>query len=252
MEGCVLVNGVKITKPGTLIKDGAKLELTGSWKPQRYVSRGGLKLEKALAEFSVSVKDIVCLDIGASTGGFTDCLLQHGASKVFAIDVGYGQLDWSLRTNEKVVVRERTNARNMQPSDIYGESYSGQLAAVAVIDLAFISLHKILPACLRCMTDEKPEIVALIKPQFEAGPELVGKGGVIRLAQTHISVIEAVLREGEKLGLTVLNLTYSPLKGPQGNIEFLVHWAPGEQTSSWNSDLVVAVVEAAHKELDTL
>lgn len=249
MDGCVLVNGVKITKPGTMVKDDARLELTGRWQPQRYVSRGGYKLEKALKEFSLAVENRICLDLGASTGGFTDCLLQHGAGLVFAVDVGYGQLDWSMRNHPQVIVRERINARKMCPQDIYGEDFSGAFASLAVIDLSFISISKVLPACFTCMVTEEPELIALIKPQFEAGPILVGKGGVVRSAQTHIAVIEDVLSSGLELGLNAMNLTYSPLKGPQGNIEFLVHWQAGLQAKSISPETISAVVNAAHEEL---
>lgn len=250
MDGCVLVDGVKVTKPGALIKEGAKVELTGRWQPKRYVSRGGLKLEKALFEFGLSVENKICLDIGASTGGFTDCLLQKGAVRIFAIDVGYGQLDWSLRTNDKIVVKERINARSMNRADIYGEDQNGPFATLAVIDLSFISIAKILPACLNCLADDDAQIIALIKPQFEAGPELVGKGGIVRSAQTHYSVIESVLSAGHKLGLTAKQLTYSPVKGREGNIEFLVLWQRASQPEIFESMTIRAVVDAAHAELD--
>ena len=250
MDGAVLVNGVKETKPGTLVREDALVELTGAWRQtKKFVSRGGLKLEKALLEFGVEVVGRHCLDVGASTGGFTDCLLQHGAALVYAVDVGYGQLDWRLRTDDRVLVRERLNARNLCRHELY--EHGAPLATLAVMDLSFISILKVLPAVLPCLTTEA-EIIALIKPQFEAGVDLVGKGGVVRSAKTHAAVIASVINAGAALDLVVVNLSYSPLKGPAGNIEFLCRWRKGAGAHGQN--LVVAeaienVVAEAHSNL---
>ncbi len=221
MNGAVLVNGQKITKAGTLIKEGAKIELTSSFQNPKYVSRGGLKLEKALKEFKIDCNNRICMDIGASTGGFCDCLLKAGAAFVFAIDVGYGQLAWSLRTDSRVKVMERTNARNLSPEILLSDQNS-ELPSLAVIDVSFISLAKILPAVKRCLAAKASEIVALVKPQFEAGPEQVGKKGVVRSKEVHKQVISQVIADAEKLGLFASRLSFSPLKGPEGNIEFLL------------------------------
>lgn len=220
MEGVVLVNGNKVTKPGTLIKDGAKIELTRDWKIQKYVSRGGLKLEKALEEFQIPVQGRICLDIGASTGGFTDCLLKSGAAFVYAVDVGYGQIAWSLRCDERVKVIERTNARNLDRHALYANQ--AEQADLAVIDVSFISLAKVLPAVIACLDKNTAEVIALVKPQFEAGKENVSKGGVVKSRDVHKQVIERVIAESNQLGLFVHGLTFSPLRGPQGNVEFLL------------------------------
>lgn len=221
MDGGIIVNGKKITKAGTSIADDAKIEVTSQWQPRKYVSRGGLKLEKALEEFQIDVTDRICLDIGASTGGFTDCLLSHGAMKVYAIDVGYGQIAWSLRTDARVVVLERINARSLDAAAIYGQN---KWADMIVMDVSFISLDKVLPSCLNVAEKENLDIVALIKPQFEAGRQNVGKGGVVREADKHKEILAKVVSDAEKLNLRARQLTYSPIKGPSGNIEFLVHW----------------------------
>lgn len=256
MDGGVIVDGVKVTKPGTATKDDAKIEIVGDWNEKKYVSRGGFKLEKALVEFGVSVKDRICLDLGASTGGFTDCLLKHGAALVYAIDVGYGQIDWSLRTNEQVIVKERMNARYAKASEVYADNAA--LATVAVADLSFISISKVLPACVALLSPPH-DIIALVKPQFEAGKELVGKGGVVRDALTHVAVLQAVVEQAAALQLQLRGLTYSPLKGPAGNIEFLAWWNRGSQALSSDnvSNEVVAgtainieaVVDIAHATL---
>lgn len=222
MDGGILVDGRKETKPGSAIPGAAKVELAAGWGPPKYVSRGGLKLEKALAEFAVRVEGRVCLDIGASTGGFTDCLLKHGASRVYAVDVGYGQLDWSLRNDPRVVVKERVNARAISPELLYAAG--SKRADLAVIDVSFISLAKVLPACLSCLDSQDPEIICLVKPQFEAGREAVGKGGVVRDPAAHVRVLESVLGRAAALGLQPHGLTFSPLTGPAGNIEYLVDW----------------------------
>lgn len=245
MDGGIIVNGEKITKAGTSIQLDAKIEITSDWQPRKYVSRGGLKLEKALEQFGLDVTGRICLDIGASTGGFTDCLLSHGAAKVYAIDVGYGQIAWSLRTDPRVVVLERINARNLDPALIYGEDM--KRADMVVMDVSFISLDKVLPSCLTVVQKEKLDIVALIKPQFEAGKENVGKGGVVRCPDKHKEILQRVLHDAAKFNLRAKSLTYSPIKGPSGNIEFLVHW-----TLSECCDIDVAqIVDEAHFNLSS-
>lgn len=214
MSGNVYVEGQKEDKPGTTFSEEAKIEVRGNTLP--YVSRGGLKLEKAMKEFHVSVEGKVCTDVGSSTGGFTDCMLQNGAKKVFAIDVGRGQLDWKLRQDERVICMEKTNIRYVTPEDI------GEPVAFSSIDVSFISLSKVLTPIRNYLTDQG-EIVALIKPQFEAGREKVGKKGVVREKSTHIEVIRAVTDYASTNGFGVEELTFSPIKGPEGNIEYLVH-----------------------------
>ena len=242
MAGLVLVDGQKVDKAGTLVKPEAEIRVLGNTLP--YVSRGGLKLEKAIKEFGVSLQGKVAADIGASTGGFTDCMLQNGAVKVFAIDVGYGQLAWSLRTDARVVNMERTNVRNVTPEQL------GQPVDLASIDVAFISLEKVLPP-VREMLQPEGEIVALIKPQFEAGREKVGKKGVVRDATVHEEVIFRVLALARQLGLTPRALTYSPVKGPEGNIEYLAWLAKGAHVPEGVTDeQVVSVVSQAHGALD--
>ena len=241
MAGLVLVDGQKIDKAGTMVKPEAEIRLLGNDLP--YVSRGGLKLEKAIKEFGVSLQGKVAADIGASTGGFTDCMLQNGAIKVFAIDVGYGQLAWSLRTDERVVNMERTNVRNVTPEQL------GQQVDLASIDVAFISLEKVLPA-VKAMLQPAGEIVALIKPQFEAGREKVGKKGVVRDAKVHEEVIEKVIGFALENGFSIHNLEYSPIKGPEGNIEYLVYIEKSDEPQKEESVDIHAVVEAAHGELD--
>ena len=242
MAGLVLVDGQKVDKAGTMVKPEAEIRVLGNTLP--YVSRGGLKLEKAIREFGVSLRGKVAADIGASTGGFTDCMLQNGAVKVFAIDVGYGQLAWSLRTDERVVNMERTNVRNVTPDQL------GQPVDLASIDVAFISLEKVLPS-VREMLQPEGEIVALIKPQFEAGREKVGKKGVVREPSVHEEVIFRVLALARQMELTPKALTYSPVKGPEGNIEYLVWLAKGASAADGvTDDLVVSVVSQAHGALD--
>ena len=242
MAGLVLVDGQKVDKAGTMVKPEAEIRVLGNTLP--YVSRGGLKLEKAIREFGVSLRGKVAADIGASTGGFTDCMLQNGAVKVFAIDVGYGQLAWSLRTDERVVNMERTNVRNVTPDQL------GQPVDLASIDVAFISLEKVLPS-VREMLQPEGEIVALIKPQFEAGREKVGKKGVVREPSVHEEVIFRVLALARQMELTPKALTYSPVKGPEGNIEYRVWLAKGASAADGVTDeLVVSVVSQAHGALD--
>lgn len=241
MAGLVYVDGQKVDKAGTLVKDTADIKVTGD--SIGYVSRGGLKLAKAIKEFAVVLKDKVVADIGASTGGFTDCSLKNGASKVYAIDVGYGQLAWSLRTDERVINMERTNIRNVQPSDL------AERLNFASIDVAFISLEKVLPA-VRELLLPTGEIVALIKPQFEAGKDKVGKKGVVREPSIHKEVINKVIDFCKEIGLTPINLTYSPVKGPEGNIEYLLYL---NLDSTFESDIdqvkVNAIVNEAHDSL---
>jgi len=217
MAGLVYIGEQKVDKAGTLVPPDCIIEVRGQVHP--YVSRGGLKLAKALDEFKVDPKDKVCLDVGASTGGFTDCLLQRGATKVYAVDVGYGQLAWKLRSDPRVVVIERCNARNLQLKDFDPCPLTLDLA---VIDVSFISLTKILPAVYNLL-GEKGEVVALIKPQFEAGRGDVGKGGVVRSAVVREKVVEKIKNEAQALGYEVRGVIESPITGADGNVEFLIY-----------------------------
>ena len=242
MAGEVLVDNQKVDKAGTTVKEDAEIRLLGHDIP--YVSRGGLKLEKAMKEFGVTLAGKVAADIGASTGGFTDCMLQNSAVKVFAIDVGYGQLAWKLRTDGRVVNMERTNIRNVTPEDI------GEPLDFASIDVAFISLTKVLPVAYELL---KPagELVALIKPQFEAGRDKVGKKGVVRDPAVHEEVIRAVTAFAREQGFVCMALTFSPVKGPEGNIEYLVRLTKDAQAEDTVTDeLVTETVRAAHEALD--
>lgn len=214
MSGNVFVDGQREDKAGAAFKEEVSIEVKGRVQP--YVSRGGLKLEKALNSFDVTVKGKVCTDVGSSTGGFTDCMLKKGAVKVFAIDVGRGQLDWKLRQDDRVVCMEKTNIRYVTPMDI------GEPVDFSSIDVSFISLTKVLMP-IKDYLKEEGEIVALIKPQFEAGREKVGKKGVVREKSTHLEVIEKVSTYAAAIGLEVKGLEYSPIKGPEGNIEYLLH-----------------------------
>ncbi len=214
MSGNVYVNGQKADKPGVSYEEAVDLEVRGAVCP--YVSRGGLKLEKALRDFGVKPEGYVCSDSGASTGGFTDCLLQQGAKKVFAIDVGYGQLDWKIRSDERVVVMERTNIRYVTPEDL------GEPLDLSVIDVSFISLKIVLPT-IKTLLKPDGQVLCLIKPQFEAGKEKVGKKGVVREPETHKEVLDSFVALADALGFAILGLTFSPVKGPEGNIEFLGH-----------------------------
>lgn len=216
MAGLILVGTEQVDKAGTKIPRDAVLTVKGAVHP--YVSRGGLKLEKAIREFGIDLQDVVMLDIGASTGGFTDCALQHGAAYVYAIDVGYNQLDWRLRQEPRVQVMERCNFRHMTPDQL-----TGPAPAFASIDVSFISLKLILPA-LRPLLKPGGRTVALIKPQFEAGRDQVGKSGVVRDPLVHLSVLREVLAAAAALGFELLGLTYSPITGGEGNIEFLAYW----------------------------
>lgn len=241
MAGLVLVNGQKIDKAGTMVKEDAELRVLGDALP--YVSRGGLKLEKAMKTFNISMEGKVAADIGASTGGFTDCALQRGAVKVFAIDVGYGQLAWKLRSDPRVVNMERTNIRYVRPEDI------GELLDFASIDVAFISLTKVLEPA-RALLKDTGEIVALIKPQFEAGRGNVGKKGVVRDPEIHREVIRAVIDYSREIGFFPKGLTFSPIKGPEGNIEYLVHLAQSGESSVLTEETIDEIVDEAHKALD--
>ena len=215
MSGQVYVAGQKADKPGTSYDETVDIEVRGATCP--YVSRGGLKLEKALRDFGVDPTGYVCSDSGASTGGFTDCLLQQGASKVFAIDVGYGQLDWKIRSDPRVVVMERTNVRYVTPEQL------GEPLDLSVVDVSFISLRIVLPVIKTFLKPESGQVLCLIKPQFEAGKEKVGKKGVVRDPQTHKEVLDEFVATVKGLDFKILGLTFSPVKGPEGNIEFLAH-----------------------------
>ncbi|MDD6570126.1 MAG: TlyA family RNA methyltransferase [Acidaminococcus sp.] len=241
MAGEVLVNDQKIDKPGTMVKPDAKITLLGKKMP--FVSRGGYKLDKSLKVFPISLEGKVVADLGASTGGFTDCALQHGAVKVYAVDVGYGQLAWKLRTDARVRNMERTNIRTVTPEMI------GEPLDFASIDVAFISLTKVLPVAYTLLK-ETGEIVALIKPQFEAGRENVGKKGVVRDPAVHEDVIRKVAAFARETGFCPLALTYSPVKGPEGNIEYLIYLtrAAGEDTVT--EERLQEVVAEAHADLD--
>ena len=241
MAGLVYVNGQKADKAGmSFDADTAVIEVRGQACP--YVSRGGLKLEKALRDFGVDPTGFVCSDSGCSTGGFTDCLLQQGASKVFAIDVGYGELNWKIRNDPRVVVMERTNIRYVTPEDI------GEPLDLSVIDVSFISLRIVLPSIKNLLKEKQGQVLCLIKPQFEAGRENVGKNGVIRDPAVHKEVLDSIVALARELGFTILGLTFSPVKGPAGNIEFLGHLtlADAEGIEPDTAD----VVAQAHKALD--
>ena len=214
MSGIVYVNGQKEDKAGTSFEETVQIEVRGN--TLKYVSRGGLKLEKAMSRFGVQLAGKVCMDVGASTGGFTDCMLQNGAVKVYAVDVGHGQLAWKLRNDDRVICMEKTNIRYVTPEDI------GDRIEFASIDVSFISLTKVLGPVKQLLTDEG-QVVCLIKPQFEAGREKVGKKGVVREKSVHLEVIEMVMDYARSIGLGILGLEFSPIKGPEGNIEYLLY-----------------------------
>jgi len=214
MEGKVLVNGHPVTKPGSFVKEEDSIELKAEDIP--YVSRGGLKLEGALKQFNISVAGKTCMDIGASTGGFTDCLLKHGAKRVYAVDVGYGQLDWSLRNDPRVVVIERTNIRHMERDRVPEE------VDIITIDVSFISLTKVIPKALEFLKADG-EIIALVKPQFELTPQEVEKGGVIKTESKRLKAINKIKDYAESIGLLVLGITESPIKGSRGNVEYFIY-----------------------------
>ncbi len=244
MSGDVYVDGQKEDKAGTMFQETVKIEVRGNTLP--YVSRGGLKLEKAMRNFDVALEGKVCMDVGASTGGFTDCMLQNGAVKVYSIDVGYGQLDWRLRNDARVVCMEKTNIRYVLPGHIE------KPAAFSSIDVSFISLTKVLLPVRNLLTDDG-EIVCLIKPQFEAGREKVGKKGVVRDPAVHLEVIEKILAYAVSIALEPWHLSFSPIKGPEGNIEYLLHLKKrpeGTEVAMVMEENAEAVVKEAHTQLD--
>lgn len=242
MAGSVYVDNQKEDKAGTMFQDTVNIEVRGS--TLKYVSRGGLKLEKAMTHFDVTLEGKVCMDVGSSTGGFTDCMLQNGAVKVFAIDVGHGQLDWKIRNDERVVCMEKTNIRYVVPEDL------GEEADFSSIDVSFISLTKVLLPVYHLLTPQG-EVVCLIKPQFEAGREKVGKKGVVRDPKVHEEVIEKVIGYAVSIGYAVRHLEYSPIKGPEGNIEYLLHLKKNPEGTLENVPVdIQKIVAQAHGELD--
>ena len=242
MAGSVYVDNQKEDKAGTMFADTVKIEVRGN--TLKYVSRGGLKLEKAMTHFDVSLEGKVCMDVGSSTGGFTDCMLQNGAVKVFAIDVGHGQLDWKLRNDPRVVCMEKTSIRYVVPEDL------GEAADFSSIDVSFISLTKVLLPVYHLLKPQG-EVVCLIKPQFEAGREKVGKKGVVRDPRVHEEVIQKVMEYARSIGYAVRHLEYSPIKGPEGNIEYLLHIRKNpEGTLEELPADIQRTVALAHGELD--
>lgn len=239
MSGLVFVDGQRVDKAGTAVSPEASVEIRGH--TLRYVSRGGLKLEKAMTTFGLTLEGKICADIGASTGGFTDCMLQNGAQKVYAVDVGYGQLDWKLRTDPRVVCMERTNARYLTREQIPDP------LDFASIDVSFISLKLIFPALFQLLKEDG-HIACLIKPQFEAGREKVGKKGVVRDPAVHLEVLENFMVHAKESNFTVIGVTYSPIRGPEGNIEYLGYLKKGLSEEQREMDLA-AVVNASHGEL---
>ncbi|TJX16273.1 TlyA family RNA methyltransferase [Tissierella creatinini] len=238
MEGVVFIGTEKVQKPGDFISEDDEIVVKNN--PLIYVSRGGLKLEKAIEFFNLDLKDKVAMDIGASTGGFTDCMLKNGALKVFAVDVGYNQLDWKLRNDHRVVVMERTNIRNVKLEDI------GQQVDFISIDVSFISLKLVLPVAKEILKDNG-DIVALIKPQFEAGREKVGKKGIVREKSTHMEVIKNTLKFSKDMGLILDSLTYSPVTGATGNIEFLARF---KKSGDMVDEIMIQnIIDDAHSNL---
>ena len=240
MAGQVYVNGSKATKAGEEFEQTAALEVRG--ETLRWVSRGGLKLEKALAAFSIDLAGAACMDVGASTGGFTDCMLANGATRVYAVDVGYGQLAWKLRSDERVVVWERTNARYLTTEQV------AEPLDFASVDVSFISLSLILPVLAKLLRPEG-QAVCLVKPQFEAGKAHVGKNGVVRDKAVHQAVVEKVCGFAKDNGFSVQGLDYSPVKGPQGNIEYLLWLTKSEAADALAGEDLAQIVEKSHKEL---
>lgn len=236
LEGIIYINEVRVDKPGQMVDVDSNIIVRGDKLP--FVSRGGLKLDKAIKVFDINVKDKVCMDIGASTGGFTDCLLQNNAKFVYSIDVGYGQLAWKLRQDERVKCMEKTNFRYVKYEDI------GEYVDFFCTDVSFISLEKILPVAYELLK-ENGSGVCLIKPQFEAGREEVGKKGVVRDKNIHIKVIEKIINFSKELGFNIIGLDFSPIKGPEGNIEFLLY-VTKDKNIEYNYD-IVQVVENAHE-----
>ncbi|CDG35519.1 putative rRNA methyltransferase YqxC [Acetivibrio thermocellus BC1] len=242
MAGVVFVNDKKEDKPGVKVDVDSIITIKENVHP--YVSRGGLKLEKAIRVFNIDLKDKTAIDVGASTGGFTDCMLKNGAKKVFAVDVGYGQLAWELRNDERVVCMERTNIRYVKLEDI------GILADFSSIDVSFISLKKVIPVVINLLKDDG-ELLCLIKPQFEAGREKVGKHGVVRDKKVHEEVVKDIITFSLKEGLKIRGLDFSPIKGPEGNIEYLVYLSKKEGSTSEGElfELVNKVIDDSHTEL---
>ena len=241
MAGLIFVDGQRVDKAGEKVKVDADIVFKG--EKLKYVSRGGLKLEKAMKTFGIDLTDKVCMDIGASTGGFTDCMLQNNASKVFAVDVGYGQFAWKLRTDERVVCMEKTNIRYVTPEDI------GVALDFASIDVSFISLRTIMPA-VKALLGDKGEVVALIKPQFEAGRDKVGKKGVVRDKEVHLEVINTIINFLIENELKVLGLSYSPIKGPEGNREYLVYFTKDkEKEGNFELSQIEDIVNESHSQL---
>ncbi|MDW8799576.1 TlyA family RNA methyltransferase [Clostridium sp. A1-XYC3] len=242
MAGEIFIDGQRFDKCGEKVKESANIEFRGEELP--FVSRGGLKLEKAVKSFDIDLQNKTCMDIGASTGGFTDCMLQNGAKKVFSIDVGYGQFAWKLRIDPRVVCMERTNIRYVTPEDI------GEAADFASIDVSFISLKKVVPAVINLLNEEG-RIMALIKPQFEAGREKVGKKGVVREKSTHKEVICGIVDFIRESGLRIIDLDYSPIKGPEGNMEYLIYFTKERDYKETVDDKYIDdIVNLAHKELN--
>ncbi len=239
MSGQVYVNGQKADKAGTPTAEDAPIEIRGGGL--KYVSRGGYKLEKAMETWPITLTGAVCADIGASTGGFTDCMLQNGAGKVYAVDVGYGQFAWKLRQDPRVVCLERTNARYLTAEQIPDP------IGFFSVDVSFISLSLILPP-LRPLMAQGGQGVCLVKPQFEAGKDKVGKKGVVRDKKVHLEVLENFLKHAQAAGFTVKGVTYSPIRGPEGNIEYL-GWLSADEGESWQGDLA-SVVDASHEKLE--
>ena len=242
MSGIVYVNGQKEDKAGTMFEDTALIEVRGT--TLKYVSRGGLKLEKAMTHFGICLEGKICMDVGASTGGFTDCMLQNGAIKVYAVDVGHGQLDWKLRNDERVICMEKTNIRYVKGEDVADK------IQFASIDVSFISLSKVLEPVKELLTDDA-QVVCLIKPQVEAGRDKVGKKGVVREKDTHLEVIEKVMAFAQSIDFGIQNLEFSPIKGPEGNIEYLLHLQnhPEQYGQTKGEVNLLEVVEEAHKTL---
>ena len=241
MAGEIFVDGQRVDKCGEKVRENSDIVFKGQEIP--YVSRGGLKLEKAINKFGINLEGKVCLDIGASTGGFTDCMLQNGAVKVFAIDVGYGQFAWKLRTDPRVVCMERTNVRYVTPEDL------GELADFASIDVSFISLTKVIPVAIKLLKEDG-EIMALIKPQFEAGRDKVGKKGVVREKSTHLEVIKKIYDFIKEAGCRVINADYSPIKGPEGNIEYLIYFTKSQIDGEMLMEDLNDIVEKSHAKLN--
>jgi len=240
MAGQVYVDNQKCDKAGTVVPEGATVEVRG--ETLKYVSRGGLKLEKAMSEFPISLDGKITMDIGASTGGFTDCMLQNGAVKVYAVDVGYGQLAWKLRTDERVVNMERTNIRYVTEENV------PEKIDFASIDVSFISLKLVLPVAYKLLSDNG-EVAALVKPQFEAGREQVGKKGVVRDINVHYQVVENAVNTAKEIGFYPSGLSFSPIKGPEGNIEYLLYLKKEETEETVTPEIIKEVVDKSHSVL---